>query len=127
DRASTEIPYTLDGFMLSLPVPRRAAELLDFAGRHLRERAPQRRPFALGTLVRDNRRGRTGPDATTLLVAGPPGFDFATGEVWALHTAWSGNHRSIAERTPNGHAVLSGGELLLPGEIVLAAGGSYTT
>ena len=34
---------------------------------------------------------------------------------------------SIAERTPNGHAVLAGGELLLPGEIVLAAGGSYVT
>ena len=33
----------------------------------------------------------------------------------------------IAERTPNGHAVLAGGELLLPGEIILAAGESYTT
>ncbi len=126
-RGLTEMPYTLDGLTLSLAVPRRAAELLDFAGRHLRERAPQRRPFDVGARVRDNRRGRTGADATTLVVAGTPGFDFASGEVWAIHTAWSGNHRTIAERTPNGHAVLSGGELLLPGEIVLAAGGSYTT
>ena len=126
-RALTEMPYTLDGVTLSLPVPRRAAELLDFAGRHLRERSPQRRPFDIGSWVRDNRRGRTGADATTLVVAGTPGFDFAAGEVWAIHTAWSGNHRTIAERTPNGHAVLAGGELLLPGEIVLAAGGSYST
>ena len=37
-RGLTEMPYTLDGLTLSLPVPRRAAELLDFAGRHLRER-----------------------------------------------------------------------------------------
>jgi len=126
-RGVTEMPYTLDGLTLSLPVPRRAAELLDFAGRHLRERAPQRRPFDSGARVRDNRRGRTGADATTLLVAGTEGFDFASGEVWALHTAWSGNHRSVAERMPNGHAVLAGGELLLPGEIELAAGGSYVT
>ena len=77
--------------------------------------------------MRDNRRGRTGADATTLLAAGTPGFDFGTGEVWALHTAWSGNHRSVAERTPNAHAVLAGGELLLPGEIELSAGNSYTS
>ena len=32
----------------------------------------------------------------TLLVAGTPGFDFATGEVWAVHTAWSGNHTTYA-------------------------------
>ena len=112
---------------VAFPVPGRAAELLDFAGRHLRERHPQRRPFDIGSLVRDNRRGRTGLDGTMLLAAGTQGFDFGAGEVWALHTAWSGNHRSIAERTPNGHAVLAGGELLLPGEITLTAAAAYTT
>ena len=112
---------------LSLPVPARAAELLDFTGRHLRERHPQRRAFDVGSWVRDNRRGRTGSDATMLLAAGTPGFGFGSGEVWAVHTAWSGNHRTLAERTPNGHAVLSGGELLLPGEITLGPGDSYTS
>ncbi len=120
-------PYTLDGLILSLPVPPRAAELLDLTGRHLRERHPQRRRFDVGSWVRDNRRGRTGADATLLLAAGTPGFGFGTGEVWALHTAWSGNHRTVAERDPNGHALLSGGELLLPGEIGLGAGESYTS
>lgn len=120
----TEQSYTLDGLTLtlSLPVPARAAELLDFTGRHLRERHPQRRAFDVGSWVRENRRGRTGSDATMLLAAGTPGFGFGSGEVWALHTAWSGNHRTLAERTPNGHAVLSGGELLLPGEITLGPG-----
>ena len=33
-----------------------------------------------------------------LLAAGTPGFGFGSGEVWAVHTAWSGNHRTIAER-----------------------------
>lgn len=125
--SATERPYTLDGLTLALPVPGRAAELLDFAGRHLRERHPQRRPFDIGSRVRDNRRGRTGLDGTMLLAAGTPGFDFASGEVWALHTAWSGNHRSVAERDPNGQSVLAGGELLLPGEVTLSGGGSYTS
>src|SRR6478752_5231912 len=120
-------PYTLDGLTLSLPVPARARELLDFTGRHLRERHPQRHPFDIGSWVRDNRRGRTALDATMLLAAGTPGFSFSSGEGWAVHTAWSGNHRTLAERTPNGHAVVAGGELLLPGEITLTPGDSYTS
>ena len=125
--SATEKPYTIDGLTLSLPVPGRAVELLDFTGRHLRERHPQRRPFEIGSVVRDNRRGRTGLDGTMLLAAGTKGFDFGSGEVWALHTAWSGNHRSVAERNPNGQSVLAGGELLLPGEIILSNGQSYST
>ena len=43
-----------------------------------------------------------------------------------MHTAWSGNHTHYAERLSTGEQVLGGGELLLPGEIVLASGESYT-
>jgi alpha-galactosidase len=119
--------YTVDGVVLALPVPTHAAELLDLTGRWTRERSPQRRPFLPGAVVRDGRRGRTGHDATLLLAAGTPGFGFRTGEVWAVHTAWSGNHRSYAERLPSGQAVLGGGELLLPGEVRLLPGESYPT
>jgi alpha-galactosidase len=119
--------YTVDGLVLALPVPTQAAELLDLTGRWTRERSPQRRPFLPGAVVRDGRRGRTGHDATLLLAAGAPGFGFRSGEVWAVHTAWSGNHRSYAERLPSGQAVLGGGELLLPGEVRLPPGDSYTS
>jgi alpha-galactosidase len=117
--------YDLDGLQLCLPVPSEAVELLDFTGRHLRERSPQRQPFTVGSRVRENRRGRTGPDATLLLLAGTSGFGFADGEVWGVHVAWSGNHRSVAERLASGHAVLGGGELLLPGEVRLAPGEEF--
>ena len=40
NRDVTEKPFAVDGLTLAFPVPGRAAELLDFAGRHLRERAP---------------------------------------------------------------------------------------
>jgi alpha-galactosidase len=119
--------FTVDGVLLTLPVPTEATELLDFTGRHLRERSPQRQPFTLGTRVRDNRRGRTGADATTILAAGTAGFGFGGGEVWGVHVAWSGNHRTIAERTPAGVSLLGGGELLLAGEVRLAPGERYAS
>jgi alpha-galactosidase len=119
--------YTVNYVRVALPVPSEAQELLDFAGRHLRERTPQRRPFAVGTHLREGRRGRTGSDATLLLAAGTPGFGFRHGEVWAVHTAWSGNHATYAELGLSGVRVLGGGEVLLPGEMILAPGETYTS
>ena len=94
--ATTEGAYELDGLALTLPVPAVATELFDLAGRWGRERSPQRLPFVVGVHSRENRRGRTGPDAPLILAAGTSGFD------------------------------TRGGELLLPGEVVLAAGETYT-
>ncbi|MDR1807675.1 MAG: alpha-galactosidase [Propionibacteriaceae bacterium] len=120
-------PYTLNGLTLALPVPEQAGEILDFGGHHGHERAPQRHAFTQGTHLRENRRGRTGLDATLLLIAGEPGFSFRSGEVWGVHVAWSGNHRTLAERQPSGERLLAGGELLLPGEIELGPGEEYQT
>lgn len=119
--------YTLDGLLIAFPVPNKATDLLDLTGRHLRERSPQRHPFTLGTYSRENRRGRTGADATLLLIAGAANFGFRSGQVWGVHTAWSGNHRTLAERIPLGNAMLAGGELLLSGEVRLAQGETYTS
>ena len=44
-----------------------------------------------------------------------------------MHLAWSGNTRILATRPPQGYRLLGAGELLHPGEIVLASGDSYTT
>ena len=75
-----------------MPLPSRAGEVLDLTGRWCRERSPQRSPLLHGTHLRAARRGRTGHDATLLLCAGTSSFDFRSGEVWATHVAWSGNH-----------------------------------
>jgi alpha-galactosidase len=118
-------PYALDDLVLALPVPAEATELLDFTGRHNQERVPVRTPFPAGTHLRENRKGRTGADSAYLLHAGTAGFGFATGRIWAVHTAWSGNHTHYAEQVHTGERLLGGGELLLPGEIRLATGESY--
>jgi alpha-galactosidase len=119
-------PLHVAGLLPYLPVPHAANELLDLTGRWGRERSPQRSPWLHGGRTRESRRGRTGHDATLLLAVGTPGFGFRSGEVWAVHAAWSGDHVHLAERLPDGtgpHAGLLGaGELLRPGEVV----GSYS-
>ncbi|WP_433350896.1 alpha-galactosidase [Micromonospora sp. CA-111912] len=126
-RNDGDSPYELRELTPVLPVPAVAVELLDLTGRWCRERSPQRHPWPMGAWVREGRHGRTGHDATLLLAAGTAGFGFRHGEVWAVHTAWSGDHVTVAERRPTGESTLGGGELLAPGEVLLAPGGTYTT
>lgn len=120
-------PYVVDGLEIVLPLPDGFTELMDFTGRWGRERAPQRHTVADGLWLRENRRGKTGLDAATMLIAGTPGFDFEQGEVVGIHVAWSGNSVHRVERTPSSPATVGGGELLLPGELVLNASESYTS
>ncbi len=44
-----------------------------------------------------------------------------------MHLAWSGNQQLYGERMPSGLAVLGGGEVLLPGEVILTTGQTYGT
>ena len=120
-------PYRVQELGLVLPLPTHAKEILDFAGHWGKERTPQRRELTVGTHLREGRKGRTGADAAYVLSVGEPGFGFADGEVWGLHTGFSGNHRTWAERLYDGQQVLGGSELLLPGEVSLGQGESYTT
>lgn len=120
-------PYQVDELLLTLPTPAVAAEILDLAGRWGGERAPQRGVVTVGTHRREGRRGRTGLDAATVLSVGTPGFGFGHGEVWGVHTGWSGNHVHQVERVLSGEQLLGGGELLLPGEVRLARGETYTS
>lgn len=117
----------VDALLGCLPLPGAATEVLDLSGRWCRERHPQRLPLHQGAWVRDSRHGRTGHDAPLLMVAGTKGFGFRTGQVWAVHTAWSGDYTTWVERQPTGEAVLGGGELLAPDEICLEPGESYVS
>ncbi|MEJ2858015.1 MULTISPECIES: alpha-galactosidase [unclassified Saccharothrix] len=117
--------FAVDGLSVTLPVPAEAVEILDFTGRWTRERSPQRTRFTHGLRVRENRTGRTGFDSAYLMAAGTEGFGNRSGEIWAVHTAWSGNHRTFAERTRHAVSLLGSGELLLSGEVVLAPGETY--
>jgi alpha-galactosidase len=119
--------FQLAALDVVLPVPEAAGELLDFSGLWAYERRPQRTPLRHGVWSRESRYGRPGHDDPYLMMAGSPGFDFRTGQVWAVHLAWSGDKRVWAERRPLGYRMLGTGELLAPGELSLQQGERYTT
>ena len=119
--------YVVDGLEIALPVPDHLVEALDFTGRHERERVPQRHQVTDGLWLREERGGRPGLDAATQLILGTPGFSFTRGEVLAVHVAWSGNSVLRLERGPATGTTLGGGELLLPGEVSLATGETYSS
>jgi alpha-galactosidase len=108
-----------------LPVPDRVAESLDFTGRWMNERQPQRNKLQVGSWTREGREGRTGHDYTLVQFALAKGTTFEHGEAWGLSLAWSGNNRHIIERTPLGRTSMGAGELLLPGEVILANGQTH--
>ncbi|MFT4028552.1 MAG: alpha-galactosidase [Protaetiibacter sp.] len=119
----------VEAMRMLLPLPARAAEVLDFTGRWSGERRPQRAALHDGSWVRRSLRGRPGHDSPYLTLVGTPGFGFRRGELWAAHVAWSGNQEAIVERLPEGAGVhsgiLGGGEALDRGEARLAPGERY--
>ena len=119
--------YVLDGLEVVLPLPDDHVDLLDFTGRHERERSPQRHPVEDGLWLREGRGGRPGLDAATMVVAGTAGFSTTHGHVVGVHVAWSGGSVLRVERSAAHGATLGGGERLLPGEVVLPTGASYAS
>lgn len=119
--------YLLDELTVTVPIPDCHVEVLDFTGRHAGERSPQRHPVADGVWLRESRAGKPGCDSSTILVAGTPGFGFGHGSVLGMAVAWGGNSRMGVARGSARPAQLFGGEILLPGEITLDIGESYTT
>ena len=119
--------YSVQQLSTVLPLGPEAEELLDLSGRWCREQHPQRRKIAQGTWLRASRHGRTGHDSSVLFAAGAASFSNRSGQVWATHLGFSGDHEIYLEKTPGSGAVIGMGELLAPGEITLGAGESYAT
>lgn len=117
--------YVVDDVNVALPLPARAKEIMDFTGNWSREFHPQVKPIDHGTYMREIREGRTGHDATMTFMARTTGTTFRAGEVWGVSLAWSGNSRYYVERIYDGSTKIGSGELLLPGEVILAPGASY--
>ena len=122
--AGTDI-YELAEFTTWMPVPDHAVESIDYSGRWLKERQPQRRAIQDGCWLREEREGRTGHGATIVQLAMTAGADYQHGSVWALGLQWSGNSRYAIERLATGYTAMGAGELSLPGEIRLEPGETY--
>ncbi len=119
--------YFLEHLLNWLPLPQQANEVLDFYGHWSKERQPQRRQIGYGLTTREGFEGRSGHDYTIAQIALNSSTYFQSGEAWAMSVAWSGNNIHHIEKLIDDNISIGAGEYLLPGEIILAKGESYTT
>ena len=117
--------YTVDDLSVFMPLPDQIQESMDFTGRWVKERQPQRRQIQSGIFSRELREGRSSHDYTIMQLAMTQGAGYQSGEVYSLGVLFSGNLRHMIERQPGGRTHIAAGELLLPGEVILGAGESY--
>lgn len=118
--------FFLENSSAFLPVPDYASDYLDFTGRWLKERQPQRGKINTGIWQRESREGRSGHDYTLVQFVLTADANFNAGEVWGLSLAWSGQASHIIERQSVGRTQIGAGELLMPGEVTLKQGQKYS-
>ena len=119
--------YQVNALRITVPLPARARDTLTFSGRWTNEFLPVRALLDTGSLVVENRTGRTSHDRSPIAFVGSPAFTEQTGEVWAAHLEWSGNASVTIQAPPDGRRCIQAEELLMPGEMCLAPGESYET
>ncbi len=126
-RISNQHPrrYLLDRLALSVPVPTRAGELLTMTGAWGREARLHRQAWPATAVISEHRGARPTSTRPSVMWALESGAGEWSGEVWAVHVAWNGNHVLVAETMPDGRRHVQGAELLHPGEICLEPGESY--
>lgn len=85
-----------------LPGPEAAEEIIDVSGRWTREFHLSRTPWSQGARLREARTGRSGHEHPPLALLPTRGATETAGLAYALHYAWSGGHRMVAEELPSG-------------------------
>ncbi|MFL0355954.1 alpha-galactosidase [Erythrobacter sp. GH1-10] len=110
-----------------LPLDESLTRVTSFTGRWASEFQTEMHDLVRGSFLRENRAGRTSHDSYPGLYLGTPTTGDAQGLACALHLGWSGNHRLRVDRLADNTSSIQAGELLLPGEIKLAPGETYTT
>ncbi|XUU60763.1 alpha-galactosidase [Erythrobacter sp. HA6-11] len=123
-----DAPLTMDWCSaLCIPIDRRLNKVLSFTGRWAGEFQIEDIDAFRGSIVRENKAGRTSHDVFPGMFVGSPITDEQNGLAAAFHLAWSGNHRWRVDRQNDGQTILQMGEMPLPGEIRLAPGEEYKT
>lgn len=123
-----ETPFIVDWLAPPVITPdRRYSEFLSFHGRWCAEFAIERGPVRIGTMLRENRRGRTSHDAFPGMILLTSGTDQERGACLGCHLGWSGNHRLLLELLPNGDRQVQMGTLFFGEEASIAPGKTIET
>ncbi len=85
-----------------LPAPQLATEMIEVSGKWIGEFRLNHVAWTPGIRMRESRTGRSGHEHPPYLILPEPGCTNAKGRAFALHYAWSGGHRMVAEELPDG-------------------------
>ncbi|WP_103258404.1 alpha-galactosidase [Tabrizicola aquatica] len=94
-----------------LPAPQQG-EMIDVHGKWIGEFHLIRTPWAPGIRLREARTGRSGHEHPPYLILAGEGCTNTAGAALALHYAWSGGHRMVAEELPDGRRQVQFGHAL---------------
>ncbi|NEX46168.1 alpha-galactosidase [Pseudotabrizicola algicola] len=85
-----------------LPAPQAADYMIDLHGRWVREFHLNHVAWTPGIRMREARTGRSGHEHPPYVILPEYGCTNTQGTAYALHYAWSGGHRMLAEELPDG-------------------------
>ncbi|TCS39966.1 alpha-galactosidase [Reinekea marinisedimentorum] len=111
--------------LATVPLPARMNEVTSFTGRWVHEFQPVDTKIPFGCLEFTNRKGRTSHDHFPGLLVTDDRVTEASGECFAFHLGWSGNHCQRVERSQNGLTQYQAGIELVPGEVTLHPGDKF--
>ncbi|AWB47267.1 alpha-galactosidase [Gemmobacter aquarius] len=84
-----------------LPAPQQG-DIIDIHGKWISEFHLNRTPWSAGIRMRESRTGRSGHEHPPYVIFAGNGCTNTGGTAHALHYAWSGGHRMLAEELPDG-------------------------
>lgn len=92
-----------------LPAPQSGREMIDVSGRWIGEFQLIHTSWSPGIRLREARTGRSGHEHPPYLILPDLGCTNTAGAAHALHLAWSGGHRMVAEELPDGRRMVQFG------------------
>lgn len=116
----------LEQWLTTLPVPASMTRATTFTGRWIQEFQPQHHAIDFGTLEFTNFKGRTSHDHFPGLILSAANRTEQDGHCLGIHLGWSGNHTQRVEKNQNGLTQYQAGVALMPGEISLESGQSFS-
>jgi alpha-galactosidase len=121
-------PLNVDSMATAcLPIPQVMTDIIGFSGRWADEFQRERLARFSGSYLRENKRGRSSHDSFPAIILCAETTREQSGEAYALHLAWSGNHSIRVDSISDGRVFASMGSYLFPGEVILAPGESYAS
>ncbi|WP_434810540.1 alpha-galactosidase [Microbacterium sp. bgisy189] len=118
-------PLEVDWVEATLPVSPSVTHATTLDGRWSREKRAVTTELPTGAVARQSRRGRPGHDAPMFVAVSEGAPQWHTGRVWATHVAWSADTTYRTDRVTDSLPLIGAGEMLRPGELVLATGETY--